>query len=87
MIHMTIFEDGMSTGLTKTYVSRVRGKTMHSLSCMTSWLPYITLCYIDSRFFLPLQQRRRIAIAASRLREAVRWQLHWPMLGFVSFVN
>ena len=31
---------------------------MHSLSCITSWLPYITLCYIDSRFFLPLEQSR-----------------------------
>ena len=39
-------------------VSRVRSKTMHSLSCITSWLPYITLCYIDSRFFLPLEQSR-----------------------------
>ena len=55
-------------------VSRVRSKTMHSLSCITSWLPYITLCYIDSRFFLPLEQWRRIAIAASRLCEAARWQ-------------
>ena len=27
-------------------VSRVRSKTMHSLSCITSWLPYITLCLI-----------------------------------------
>ena len=27
-------------------VSRVRSKTMHSLSCITSWLSYITLCYI-----------------------------------------
>ena len=26
--------------------------------CITSWLPYITLCYIDSRFFLPLEQPR-----------------------------
>ena len=32
-------------------VSRVRSKTMHSLSCITSWLPYITLCYFDSWFF------------------------------------
>ena len=32
-------------------VSRVRSKTMHSLFCITSWLPYITLCFIDSRFF------------------------------------
>ena len=30
-------------------VSRVRSKTKHSLSCITS-------CYVDSRFFLPLEQ-------------------------------
>ena len=30
-------------------VSCVHSKTMHSLSCITSWLPHITLCYIDSR--------------------------------------
>ena len=60
-------------------VSRVRSKTMHSLFCITSWLPYITLCYIDSRFFLPLGQSRMallgFRLAASRLREAARWQL------------
>ena len=59
-------------------VSRVRSKTMHSLFCITSWLPYITLCYIDSRFFLPLEQSRTALLgcrlAASRLREAARWQ-------------
>ena len=31
--------------------SRVCLKTMHSLFCITSWLPYITLCYIDSKIF------------------------------------
>ena len=59
-------------------VSGVRSKTMHSLFCITSWLPYITLCYIDSRFFLPLEQSRTALLgcrlAASRLREAARWQ-------------
>ena len=40
-------------------VSRVHSKTMHSLSCITSWLHHITLCYIDSRFFLPLEQLRK----------------------------
>ena len=59
-------------------VSRVRSKTMHSLSCITSWLPYITLCYIDSRFFLPLEQSCTALLgfhlAALRLREAARWQ-------------
>ena len=44
-------------------VSRVRSKTMHSLSCITSWLPYITLCYIDSRFFLPLEQSLTVLLA------------------------
>ena len=52
---------------------------MHSLFCITSWLPYITLCYIDSRLFLPLEQSRTALLgcrlAASRLREAARWQL------------
>ena len=60
-------------------VSRVRSKTIHSLSCITSWLPNITLCYIDSRFFVPLEQSRTALLgcllAASRLREAARWQL------------
>ena len=67
-------------------LSRVLSKTMHSLFCITSWLPYITLCYIDSRFFLPLEQSRMALLgcrfAASRLHEAARWQLgsivvHW----------
>ena len=53
-------------------VSRVRSKTMHSLFCITSSLPYITLCYIDSRFFLLLEQSRMALLgcrlAASRLR-------------------
>ena len=59
-------------------VSRVRSKTMHSLSCITSCLPYITLCYIDSRFFLPLEQSHTALLggrlATSRLREAACWQ-------------
>ena len=60
-------------------VSRVRLKTMHSLFCITSWLPYITLCYKDSRFFLPLEQSRTgllgFRLAVSHLCEAARWQL------------
>ena len=60
-------------------VSRVRSKTMHSLSCITSWLPYITLRYIDSRFFSAPETIAHGSIscrllAASRLREAARWQ-------------
>ena len=59
-------------------VSRVRSKTMHSLSCITSWLPYITLHYLDSRFFLPLEQSCT-ALLGCRLTplyllEAARWQ-------------
>ena len=57
----------------------VRSKTMHSLSCITSWLPYITLRYIDARFFLALKQSRTALLvcrlAASRLRETARLQL------------
>ena len=37
-------------------VPHVRLKTMHSMFFITSWLPYITLCYIDLGFFLPLEQ-------------------------------
>ena len=32
-------------------VSCAISKTMHSPSCIMSWVPYTTLCYIDSRFF------------------------------------
>ena len=39
------------------------------------------LCYIDPRFFLPLEQSRTALLgcrlAASGLREAARWQLFW----------
>ena len=38
---------------------------MHSLSCITSWLPYITLCFIDSRCFTPLEQSRTALLAAA----------------------
>ena len=52
-------------------LSRVRSKTKHSLPCITS-------CYIDSRFFLHLEQSHTALLgcrlAASRLRETVRWQ-------------
>ena len=40
-------------------VSRVRSKTMHSLSGIKSWLSYI-LCYIDARFFCPWNNRVRL---------------------------
>ena len=50
---------------------------MHSLSCITSWLPsIITLCYIDLRFFLPSEQSRMALLAASSQPcEAAHWQL------------
>ena len=39
------------------------------------------LCYIDSRFFLPLEQLRTVllgcCLAASVFREAARWQLFY----------
>ena len=38
---------------------------MHSLSCITIWLSYITLCYIDSSFFRPLEQSRTALLAAA----------------------
>ena len=57
-------------------VSCIRSKTMHSLSCITSSLPYITLRYIDSRLFLPLERSRSALLgcrlAALPLREAAR---------------
>ena len=45
------------------------------VSCITSWLPYITLRYIDSRFFLLLEQSHT-ALLASALQphEAAHWQ-------------
>ena len=68
-------------------VSNVHLKTMHSLFRITLWLPYITLCCIDSRFFLPLEQSRTVLLgcrlAASVLREAARWQLFY----FIFIVN
>ena len=55
-------------------VSRVRSKTMQSLFCITSWLPDITLCYINSNFFLPPALLGCRRLAASRLREAAHRQ-------------
>ena len=59
---------------------------MHSLFRITLWLPYITLCCIDSRFFLPLEQSRTVLLgchlAASVLREAARGQLFYFILFF-----
>ena len=55
---------------------------MHFLFCITSWLPYIALCYINLRFFLPLEQLRMALLvcrlAASQRREAAHWQLEDP---------
>ena len=60
-------------------VSRVCSKTMHSLFCITSqMLPYITICYIDTRFCLPLELSSTSLLgchlAALHLREAACWQ-------------
>ena len=53
-----LVEDGMNTALTNTHSSWILwsascacSKTKHSLFCITSWLPYITLCYIDTKIF------------------------------------
>ena len=55
-------------------VLRVRLRTMHSLFCITSWLSYITLCFIDSRFFFcPWKNRARFyETAASQPRVFAR---------------
>ena len=62
---------------------------MDSLICITCslennafsvlyYVMFALLCYIDSRFFLPLEQSRTAPLgchlATSRLREAARWQ-------------
>ena len=95
-----LVEDGMSTGLTKTHTARwylwsvscVRSKTINSLSCITLWLPYITLCYIVSWFFLPLEQSHTallgcrlassrgclLAIAGKLLQLSAYQQARWP---------
>ena len=77
-----LVEDGMSTGLTNTHTTHGVSDLYHLLArkqCILcpAWLPYITLCYIGSRFFLPLEQSRTdllgCCLAASRPREAARW--------------
>lgn len=60
-------------------VSRVCSKTMPSPFCITSqMLPYITICYINPRFLLPLELSRMsllgCRLAALHLREAACWQ-------------
>ena len=52
--------DWLPLGLRGWSVSRVRSKTIHSLFCITSSLPYISLYYIDSRFFCPWNNRVRL---------------------------
>ena len=34
--------------------------------CITSWLPYITLCYISLGFFLPLEQPSTALLASAQ---------------------
>ena len=54
-----LVEEGMSTGLTNMHTARGFSDLYHVFApkrcilCITSRLPYITLCYIDSRFFCP----------------------------------
>ena len=83
---------GISEGSCINQFQKVGGPQLFSQkNCkLPPWLPYITLCYIDSRFFLPLEQSRTAllgwSLAASGLREAARWQLfshkvlvHWKL--------
>ena len=64
-----LVEDGMSTGLTNTHMACGFSDLYHVFArkqcilCIMSWLPYITLCYIDLRFFLPLEQPRTALLA------------------------
>ena len=52
-----LVEEGMSTGLTNMHTACGFSDLYHVFApkrcilCITSRLPYITLCYIDSRFF------------------------------------
>ena len=84
-------DDCLKTGWARD--SQTRTRLVDSLICITCWLEnnelsvlhyvinvaYITECYIDSRFFLPLVQSRLAPLGcrlgASRLREAARWRL------------
>ena len=62
-------------------VSRVHSKTMHSLPCITSWLPHITLCYIDSRFFLPLEQSHKYFLQNIFNAELLCFVIIIPVIG------
>ena len=84
-----LVEDGINTGLTSTHtapgcqlssVSPVRWKTQCILFSTLRLKSYLTLlCYIDSRFFLPLELSRTsllgCRLAALRFWVAARWQL------------
>ena len=76
--------NGMNTGLTNTHTARVFSDLYHVLArkqcilcpvlrhgCLTLYTP----CYIDSKFFLSLEQSRT-ALLGCRLaaREAARWR-------------
>ena len=80
-------DDWLKTGSARDSLSGL--SWIHSLICITRslennafsvlyYVMFALLCYIDSRFFLPLEQSRTAPLgchlAASRLREAARWQ-------------
>ena len=64
-------EEGMSMGLTNTHTARGFSDLYHVFApkrcilCITSWLPYITLCYINLGFFLPLKQPPTALLASA----------------------
>ena len=64
-------EEGMSMGLTNTHTARGFSDLYHVFApkrcilCITSWLPYITLRYINLGFFLPLEQPPTALLASA----------------------
>ena len=80
-------DDWLKTGWTRD--SQARTRLVDSLFYITcslennaffvlfSLLPYISTCYLNLRFFLPLEQSRTALLgcrlAASRRQEAARW--------------
>ena len=64
-------EEGMSMGLTNTHTARGFSDLYHVFApkrcilCITSWLPYITLRYINLGFFLPLEQPSTALLASA----------------------
>ena len=65
LFFLAAFKNGMNTGLTNTHTARVFSDLYHVLArkqCIVCpalhhcYLTLYTLCYIDSRVFLPLEQ-------------------------------